>query len=201
MKQLHKNEEGIALIIVVSMIALVGGLMVMVLDISGTERNLAGINQRSVQSFHAAGGGNEISNQVIKDALDLNAIPTVPKGYPATVVVDSSNSTTIGDPTLPDLIEELRNGGGALGNDSVNDVVPDLLVTSLNNQRIQVDIDLEEGDVMLPGSELKEFGAAHHKKVGGTGCPAGTLYNVDTVSTGPLNTQSKVGTAYFDCPS
>lgn len=199
MKKHLKSERGIALVIVVVMIALVSGLMVMALDISGTERNLAISNQRTVQSFHAAGGGNEISNQVIKDALELNAIPTVPKGYPATVVVDTSNSTTIGQPAIPDFIEELRNGGGVFVNDTAKDS-PDLIVTVLNNQTIQVDIDLEAGSVMLPGSELQEFAAEHHKKVGGTGCAEGALYSVDTVSLGQRNTRSNVGTAYFDCP-
>lgn len=197
MKLMRQDEKGIALLVVLSMISLVGALMVLVLDISGTERNLSSINQRVVQGFQAAGGGNEISNQIIKDTLKNMAIPT---GYPSTVVVDSSNSTTVGDPMFPDFIEEIRFGGGALANDAF-DTDPDIVVTSLNNQTIQVDVDLEDGDLLLPGSELNEFGIEHHKKVGGTGCTSGALYNVDTASNGPLNTQSRVGTAYLDCAS
>jgi len=192
-----ESEKGIALLIVITMIALVSGLIIMALDISGTERILASSNQRTVQSFHAAGGGNEISNKVIKDTLELNAHPALPKGYPATVVVDTS--TAGGNLALSDFVEELRNGGGALMDDTALGS-PDLIVTSLNNQTIRVDIDLEAGDVMLPGSELQEFAIAHHRKVGGTGCAAGTLYTVDIVSLGQLSTRSNVGTAYFDCP-
>lgn len=194
---LIKNEKGIALVVTMIMIVLVTGLMVMVMRISGVERNLASINQRSIQSFHAAGGGNEIAGQVVKDILEVNADPTTAKNYPATVVVDSA--TAGGNTTLNDLVEELRNGGGTLADDAV-DVAPDLIVTALNNQTINMDIDLEAGGVTLPGSELQEFGIAHHKKVGGTGCPSGNLYSINTVSDGELNTRANVGTAYFDCP-
>ncbi len=197
MTQSIKNEQGIALIVTMIMVVLVTGLMVMILEISGVERNLAAINQRSIQSFHAAGGGNEITNQVIKDILELNADPTVPKAYPNTVVVDATTSG--GDTTLNDLVEELRNGGGILADDQAN-IAPDLIVTALNNQTINIDIDLEAGGVALPGSELQEFGIAHHKKVGGTGCPSGNLYAVDTFSHGEFKTRANVGTAYFDCP-
>ncbi len=198
MDQSYKNEKGIALLIVISMIALVTGLMVMVLDISGTERTLSSSNQRTIQSFHAAGGGNEISNKVIKDTLQLNAHPATPKGYPGTIVVDPSTAGG-SNATLLDFLEELKTGGGALRNDTAMGS-PDLIVTALNNQTIQVDIDYEAGGVMLPGSELEEFAIGHHKKVGGTGCASGTLYSVDTVSLGPIKTKSNVTTAYFDCP-
>ena len=197
MSQSIENEKGIALIVVMIMIVLVTGFMVMVLDISGVERDLASINQRSIQSFHAAGGGNEIASQVIKDVLEINADPTIAKSYPGTVVVASATSG--GDTSLNDLVEELRNGGGTLADDTAS-VAPDLIVTALNNQAINIDIDLEAGGVTLPGSELQEFAIAHHKKVGGTGCTSGNLYSVDTISNGEKNTRANVGTAYFDCP-
>ncbi len=196
-KAVIHNEKGIALILVMIMIVLVTGVMVMVLGISGVEKNLASINQRSIQSFHAAGGGNEIASQVIKDVLEINADPTIAKNYPGTVILDPA--TAGGNTALNDFVEELRNGGGTLATDTAA-VSPDLIVTALNNQLINIDIDLEAGGVTLPGSEIQEFAIAHHKKIGGTGCPSGNLYSVDAVSLGEKNTRANVGTAYFDCP-
>jgi len=192
-----KNEKGIALIIVMLMIFMMTGLMVMVLGMSGVERNLASINQRSIQSFHAAGGGTEIASQVIKDTLELNVDPTIGRNYPGTVIVDSESSG--GDTTLNDFVEELRSGGGILANDTASEA-PDLIVTALNNQVMNIDIDLEAGGVTLPGSEIQEFAIGHHKKVGGTGCPSGNLYSIDTISLGEKNTRANVRTAYFNCP-
>ncbi len=193
MNRYYKNEKGVALLIVLVVIIMVTGMMAMVLNISGTERNMAANNQRTTESFFAAGGSTAVSNRVIKDTLELMDIPT---GYPGTVVVDSL--TAGGNPTLPDFVEELRNGGGVLANDST-DNVPDLVVTAMTGQNIAIDIDWEAGGVQLAGSELQEFGIAHHKKAGGTGCASGNIYTVDTVSLGSLNTRSNVGSAYFDC--
>lgn len=196
-KTILNNEQGIALVVVMIMIVMVTGLMMMVLGGSGIERNLASINQRSIQSFHAAGGGNEIATQVIKDALELNDDPTIAKNYPSTVLLDSSSAG--GNTALNDFVEELRNGGGVMANDTAS-VAPDLIVTALNKQLMNIDIDLEAGGLTLPGSEIQEFAIAHHKKIGGTGCPSGNLYAVNTISLGEKNTRANVGTAYFDCP-
>lgn len=196
-KTILNNEQGIALVVVMIMIVMVTGLMMMVLGGSGIERNLASINQRSIQSFHAAGGGSEIATQVIKDALELNDDPTIAKNYPSTVLLDSSSAG--GNTALNDFVEELRNGGGVMANDTAS-VAPDLIVTALNKQLMNIDIDLEAGGLTLPGSEIQEFAIAHHKKIGGTGCPSGNLYAVNTISLGEKNTRANVGTAYFDCP-
>lgn len=213
------------MITIVLMILLVTGLLMMALNISGIESNLASTNRRTTQGFQAAEAAIQIANQAIQDTLELNAIPTNPpnptttKNYPATVVFDCSNSPTLGDVNLHDFVEELRHGGGLLANDSAaggttfNCVAPplaatadpaagqtrgpDLVVTALGHT-MQIDIDLE-GGVNLPGSELEEFAIAYHKKVSGAGCGSGTLYYIDVVSVGPLNTRSNVGSAYYKC--
>jgi hypothetical protein len=192
-----RNEQGIALIIVMIMIVLVTGLMAMVLGLGGIERNLASLNQHSIQTFQAAGGGNEMSTQVIKDVLLINNDPTSVMSYPGSVVLDTS--TAGGNPGLNDFVEELRSGGGILANDTAS-ASPDLVITAMNTQTLNIDIDLEAGGVTLPGSELQEFGIAHHKKIGGTGCPSGNLYSIDTVALGEKKTRANVGTVYFDCP-
>jgi len=222
---LRKKERGAALITMVLMILLVTALLMMALNISGIESNLATTNRRTTQGFQAAEAAIQIANQAVQDTLELNALPTNPpnpsttKNYPATVVFDCSNSPTLGDENLHDFVEELRNGGGLLANDSAKgDTIydctappivatadpaagrtrgPDLVVTALGHT-MQIDIDLE-GTVNLPGSELEDFSIAYHKKVSGAGCGAGTLYYVDVVSVGPLNTQSNVGSAYYKC--
>lgn len=221
----RKNEEGAALITMVLMILLVTALLMMALNISGIESNLASTNRRTTQGLQAAEAGIQIANQVIEDTLELNAVPTNPpnpsttKSYPATIVFDCSNSPTIGDTGLHDFVEELRSGGGLLANDSASGDTtydcaappiaptadpaagetrgPDLVVTALGHT-MQIDIDLE-GTANLPGSELEEFGIAYHKKVSGAGCGSGTLYYIDVVSVGPLNTRSNVGSAYYKC--
>lgn len=213
------------MITIVLMILLVTALLMMALNISGIESNLASTNRRTTQGFQAAEAAIQIANRVIEDTLELNAIPTNPpnpattKNYPATVVFDCSNSPTLGDKNLHDFVEELRHGGGLLANDSAagdttykctppplvatTDPVapqtrgPDLVVTALGHT-MQIDIDLE-GGVNLPGSELEEFAIAYHKKVSGAGCGSGTLYYIDVVSVGPLNTRSNVGSAYYKC--
>lgn len=189
---LLKETKGAALITVVLMIVLVTALLMMALNISGIEMNLAATNRRTTQGFQAAGGGPEMAPRVVKDILDQNALPT---GYPPTVNTDPK--VTGGDPALVDLVEEITTGGGALSNDTAQGE-PDLTITALNGQTVRVDIDYE-GPATLPGSELEEFAIAYHKKTGGTGCATGTLYNIDGVASGPLSTQSNVGAAYFDC--
>lgn len=221
----RKKEKGAALITMVLMILLVTALLMMALNISGIESNLASTNRRTTQGFQAAEAAIQIANQVIQDTLELNALPTNPpnpsttRAYPATIVFDCSNSPTIGDANLHDFVEELRNGGGLLANDSATGDTtyncaappiattadpgagktrgPDLTVTALGHT-MQIDIDLE-GTVNLPGSELEEFAVSYHKKVSGAGCGAGTLYYIDVVSVGPLNTRSNVGSAYYKC--
>ncbi len=198
MHQNIKNERGIALMVVMVMIVMLTALTTLVLDMSGMERNIASINQRTIESFQSAGGNTETSNQIIRDALELNDLPNVVKNYPASVVLDPA--TAGGDPGLPDFVEELRNGGGILANDSVYDAVPDLLIVGYNgDQTIRVDIDKEKGQVTLPGSELLDFAIAHHKKTGGTGCPSGALYRINTVSEGGNKTNAKVGSTYYSC--
>jgi len=189
-----KNEKGVALLLVLFVIVMVTALITMGLNMSGMERNIASINQRTIESFHAAGGNTETSNQLIRDTLEDNALPT---DYPAAVVVDPA--TAGGDPALPDLVEELRSGGGLLANDSVYDPTPDLLITSFNDQTIRVDIDKEKGKIMMPGSEMLDFAIEHHKKTGGTGCASGSLYSISAVSEGGHNTNAKVGSAYYSC--
>lgn len=189
-----KEQKGAALITVVLMIVLVTALLMMALNISGIEMNLASVNRRTAQTLYGGtGAGPEIAPSVIKDILDQNALPT---GYPATVVLD--NTMTGGDPALLDLVEEITTGGGGLSSDSAK-INPDVTITALNGQTILVDIDKEPGSVTLPGSELDEFAIGYHKKTGGTGCTTGFLYDIDTVASGALSTQSNVGSAYFNC--
>ncbi|MGB3942580.1 MAG: hypothetical protein WBK96_13920 [Candidatus Manganitrophaceae bacterium] len=227
---MRTNKRGAALITMVLMVLLVTGLLMMALNISGIERELASTNRRTTQGFHTAEGGVGITNQIILDTLEVSAIPKDPptpgiaaiKNYPATIVFDCANSATVGDKTMIDFVEELRNGGGALANDSVIGTLPispcinppfpttadpgvgilrgpDLVINGLNGQTIQVDVDLEEGGISLDGSELEEFGIRYHRKTGGTGCSSGTLYYIDSVATGPMNTRLNVGSAYLDC--
>lgn len=221
-----KGERGAALIVIVLMVLLVTALLMMALNIAGIESTLASTQRRTTQGLQAAEAGIAIARQVIRDTLELNAIPTNPptpattKGYPATFVFDCSNSPTLGDPALHDFVEELRNGGGLLANDSVigdttyNCVAPplattadpavgstrgpDLVVAALGHT-MQIDIEHEEGGVTRPGSEFEEFGIAYHKKVAGANCGTGTLYYIDMVSIGPMNTRSNVGSAEFLC--
>jgi hypothetical protein len=129
---------------------------------------------------------------VIKEILEDNALPT---GYPATIVLD--NTATGGDTGLVDLIEEMATGGGTLSDDTAASN-PDLTITALDGQTLQIDIDYE-GPATLPGSELTEFGIGYQRKTGGTGCTTGTIYNINVVASGALSTQSNVGSAYFNC--
>ncbi|MCG3110797.1 MAG: pilus assembly PilX N-terminal domain-containing protein [Candidatus Manganitrophus sp. SB1] len=187
-----KENRGAALITVVLMIVLVTALLMMALNISGIEMTLSATNRRTTQTFQAAGAGVEIAPTVIKEILEDNALPT---GYPATIVLD--NTATGGDAGVVDLIEELATGGGTLSDDAAASN-PDLTITALDGQTLRVDIDYE-GPATLPGSELDEFSIGYHKKTGGTGCTTGTIYNINVVASGPLSTQSNVGSAYFNC--
>lgn len=186
------NQHGMAMVTILLMIVLVTMMLMMALNISRMEINLAATNRRTTQGLHASDGGSPIGIKTIQDIVTQNALPA---GYPATVVVN--NATAGGNPTLPDLLEEITSGGGILADDTaVTD--PDLTVTALPGQTLQVDIDYE-GPASLPGSELDEFAIAYHKKTGGTGCTSGTLYNMDAVSTGVLKTKSQVHTVFYSC--
>lgn len=187
-----KENRGAALITVVLMIVLVTALLMMALNISGIEMTLSATNRRTTQTFQAAGAGVEIAPTVIKEILEDNALPT---GYPATIVLD--NTATGGDTGVVDLIEEMATGGGTLSDDTAASN-PDLTITALSGQTLQIDIDYE-GHVTLPGSNEPEFGIGYQRTVGGTGCPSGTIYNINVVASGALSTQSNVGSAYFNC--
>ena len=174
------------------LMVLVIALILMALYISQFEITLAFTNRRTASSFHAAGGGSEVAIPVIQDTIQQNALPTY---IPPTVVVDATLTGL--DPTLPDFLEEITMGGGPLATDDVA-INPDLTITALNDQIISVDIDYE-GPATLPGSELEEFAARYHKKTGGVGCASGTLYYIESLASGPMQTQSRVRSAYFDC--
>lgn len=189
------NEKGIALIAMMLMIVLMTALIMMALNVSEIEVDLAATNRRTTQGMHAAEAGAELVIPVIKDTLDQNAIPTYPTS--SGVVVDARN--TNGGSSLPDFVQEITSGasptGGTLDAATTN---PNVTITSLSGQTIQVDVDYE-GPASLPGSELEEQNIGYHKKVAGTGCASGTVYYIDSVANGAMNTQSNVGSAYYQC--
>jgi Tfp pilus assembly protein PilX len=185
-----KDQSGMALLMMMLMMVLVTSVIMMTLNISGIDSNLASTNRRTTQGFHAAESGAEIAITILRDTLQQSAVPT----YPAGVTVDAT--ATAGNPLIADFVEEMTSGVVS-GSDSTTSG-PDATVTSLNGQTIQIDIDYE-GPASLPGSELEEFGIGYHRKTGGTGCAAGTLYYIDAVANGPMNTKAQVGSAYFNC--
>lgn len=187
----RNNEEGVALITVVLVLVLVVAIGIMAFNISEMDSNLASLNRRTTQSFTAAGGGADLANSVILNTMEQNAIPA---GYPATVTVTTTDvAGTIG---IPDFVERLD---GILGSTPRSPVTnPDVTITAMNGQTVQVNIDYE-GPASLPGSELDEFGIQYHRKTGGTGCGSGILYYIDSVGLGALNTQAEVMSAYYHC--
>lgn len=188
----YRNEKGVVLLTIMLMMVLVALIIMMALNISQIESTLASTNRRTTQGIFAAGGGAEIAFPVVQDTLAANGLPT---GYPATVAVDTA--TAGGDVNLADFVEEVASGGGTLADDTAA-ATPDITVTAMNGQTVLIDVDYE-GPATLPGSELEEFGIRYHRKTGGTGCTTGTLYYIDVLSNGPLNSRSNVGSAYYDC--
>lgn len=176
------------------MIVLMTSLIMMALNISGIEINLASTNRRTTQGTHSAEAGVGIVIPVIRETLEQNAIPTYSGSG---VVVDARN--TAGGTSSPDFVKEITSGasptGGILDSAKTN---PNVTITSLSGHTIQVDIDYE-GPASLPGSELEEQNIGYHRKTAGTGCATGTVYYIDSVANGPMNTQSNVASAYFHC--
>lgn len=183
------SPNGAALITTMLIVVLVVALIMMALSISQTESNLASTNRRTAQSFHAAEGGVGITVPVIQDTILQNAVPA---SYPATVQVDAG--TAGGNTALRDFLEEVT--GTSIADTAA--ATPDLTITALSGQTVQVDVDYE-GPANLPGSELEEFAIQYHKKVGGVGCASGTLYYIDSIASDAMQTQSNVGAAYFNC--
>ncbi len=174
------------------MVVLVTAVIMMALNVTGIDSNLASTNRRTTQGFHAAESGAEIAINVLQETLQQNAIPS----YSGSSGVAIPATNTSGNPLIADFVEEMTSGlGSSLDSTTTN---PDITVTSLSGHVIQVDIDYE-GPASLPGSELEEFAIGYHRKTGGTGCASGTLYYVDAVANGPMNTKSQVGSAYFNC--
>lgn len=174
------------------LMVLVTAVIMMALNVTGIDSNLASTNRRTTQGFHAAESGAEIAVTVLQDTLQQNALPSYAGS--SGVAVDATNTT--GNASIADFVEEVTSGAGSASDSAT--VNPDVTITSLGGQVIQVDIDYE-GPVSLPGSELEEFGISYHRKAGGTGCAAGTLYYIDAVANGPMNTKAQVGSAYFNC--
>lgn len=189
------NEKGIALIAMMLMIVLMTSLIMMALNISEIEINLASTNRRTTQGMHSAEGGAGLAIPIIVDTLEQNDIPTYSVG--SGVVVDPLN--TAGGTSSPDFVKEITSGtsptGGTLDSARTN---PNVTITSITGQTIQVDIDYE-GPASLPGSELEEQNAGYIRKTAGTGCASGTLYYIDSVSNGPMNSESNVASAYYQC--
>ncbi len=184
------GENGFALVTMMLLMVLVTAIILMALNVTEIDSNLASTNRRTTQGFHASESGSEIGIIVLQETLQKNEIP----GFSGSgVVVDPTNIA--GNALIPDFVEEMTSGSGSSLDSPAN---PDVTITSLSGQVIQVDIDYE-GPTSLPGSELEEFGIGYHRKTGGTGCASGTLYYIDTVANGPMNTKSQVGSAYFNC--
>jgi hypothetical protein len=184
-----EDQSGLALIMMLLMVLMTSVIM-MALNLTGIDSNLALTNRRTTQGFHASESGSEIGIIVLQDTVLQNVIPTYPNSG---VVVNPVN--TNGTP-FPDFIREMTSGiGSSADSASVN---PNVTITSLTGQTLQVDIDYE-GPVTSPGGELDEFGIAHHKKTAGTGCNSGTLYYIDSVASGSMNTQANVLSAYYQC--
>lgn len=184
------NEKGLALITMMLLMVLVTSVIMMALNLTGIDSNLASTNRRTTQGFHASESGSEIGIIVLQDTLLQNAIPT----YPSSGVV--VNPVNTNGTAFPDFVREVTSGVGSSA-DSAK-VNPNVTITSLTGQTLQVDIDYE-GSVSSPGSELDEFAMGYHKKTAGTGCNSGTLYYIDSVAIGPMNTQADVSSAYYQC--
>lgn len=187
-----KGQNGFALVTMMLLMVLVTAIILMALNVTEIDSNLASTNRRTTQGFHASESGAEIAMTVLQDTLQQNALPSYSSS--SGVMVDSTNTT--GNTLIPDFVEEMTSGAGSASDSATSN--PDVTVTSLSGQVIQVDIDYE-GPASLPGSELEEFGISYHRKTGGTGCAAGTLYYIDAVASGPMNTKAQVGSAYFKC--
>lgn len=184
------DQKGLALITMMLLMILVTSVIMMALNLTGLDSNLASTNRRTTQGFHASEGGSEIGIIVLQDTLQQNAIPTYPSSG---VVVNPINTNGT---AFPDFVREVTSGIGSSA-DSAK-VNPNVTVTSLTGQTLQIDIDYE-GPVTSPGGELDEFGIGYHKKTAGTGCNSGTLYYIDSVANGPMSTQAEVGSAYYQC--
>ncbi|MDC4205396.1 MAG: hypothetical protein MPW14_21950 [Candidatus Manganitrophus sp.] len=190
-----KNERGMALISIMLMIVLMTSLLMMALNISSIEINLASTNRRTTQGLHAGEGGADLVIPVVKDTLVLNAIPTYP--IASKVVVNPLN--TAGGLSAPDFVREMTSGSsptGGLSDNPKNN--PNVTITALSDQTIQVDVDYE-GPASLPGSELEEQNIGYHRKAAGTGCAAGTVYYINSLATGPMKTETGTSSAYFHC--
>lgn len=130
-----------ALISIMLMIVLMTSLLMMALNISSIEINLASTNRRTTQGLHAGEGGADLVIPVVKDTLALNAIPTYP--IASKVVVNPLN--TAGGLSAPDFVREMTSGSsptGGLSDNPKNN--PNVTITALTDQTIQVDVDYED---------------------------------------------------------
>lgn len=190
-----ENERGMALISIMLMIVLMTSLLMMALNISSIEINLASTNRRTTQGLHAGAGGADLVMPVIRETLALNAIPTYPTA--SKVVVNPLN--TAGGLSAPDFVREMTSGssptGGLLDNPENN---PNVTITALSDQTIQVDVD-NEGPVSRTGSELEEQNIGYHRKSAGTGCPTPTAYYINSLAIGPMKTETGTSLVYLHC--
>lgn len=191
-----ESEKGMALVTVMMMIILMTALLMMALNISGIEINLASTNRRTTQGFHAGEGGGDLAIPVVKETLALNRIPP----YPPTSKVTVNPLNTTGGQNPPDFVREITSNtsptGGLLDSYKTN---PNLTITALSGQTIQVDVD-NEGPIDLPGSELEEENIGYHRKSAGTGCNNPIAYYINAVAIGPMKTESGTSSTYYHCP-
>jgi len=185
-----------ALVTVMLIMTLVTVLVFMALNVSQIEMSLSATNRRTIQGFHAAQGGLDISFPVLTDTLVTNAVQNYPSAPASPTVFINTPATTPASKNL--FLQKITTGTWSSGvNDNVN-TNPNLTITAIPGQNISVDIDYE-GPVSPPGSGLDDFGGRYHKLTGGTGCSTGTLYYVDALANGPMKSQSETVGSYYSC--
>jgi Tfp pilus assembly protein PilX len=163
MKQL-RNEDGMILITVILLMAIVALLGVIAINTSTVDIQISGNLRRVAAAFGGAEAGVDLSVPVIERTLAAGALDPTSLG---------SGNTINGDGDLAsEIIGGLDNNG-----DSVSSANPDITLASLGGVEVKVDID-RMYSYNLPGGAM-EF-ASGYEGVGAAaaGGGIGVLYRI-----------------------
>jgi Tfp pilus assembly protein PilX len=170
-----KNEKGLALVVVMVVMATLSLLGVSIIMISSFEDKIAANIKRSEQTFYPADGGAEIIPGVLNDTIELNANPSY---------TDITTNDT-------NFINEVM--GYASNNDGDTDTPnnnPDFSI-NVSNQNINIDVDRIRADTLEGGSI--EFAAGYEGiGAGASGGGIAIYYIGDSQADGAVSTRSNV---------
>ena len=186
-KQIVSNESGVAMVVCLLIMVVLGVLGVTALMISSIEVDISGNYKKAQGPFYAADGGAELCNCLINRTLDNRQI----SGVDSNIIKDANFLTEI--ITYIDDVDVVNNN--TQYPDSPNDNPPDIY-TTIGLMAVDIDVDRVSETFARKGFAM-EFASGYDALGGPLARGGGGIrYRIDSVGRGASNAISNVETIY-----